>query len=144
MLIPSSPCATHHLEISWDLWEEIKHEHFQNSSDENIFLVTDVYTTSTWAQEYRTSPVVQDKYVVNVQNVRGQDEIPENFEIRTTSYTIRSSPRPYAPIQYTILESHLSAARTELYSKRPHWKSLCQYFPSDAVLAHKIESGSSS
>ena len=78
-----------------NLWEEIKHEHFQNSTDRNLFLVTDVYTTSTWAQEYRTSSIVQDKYVVNVQNVRGQDEIPENFEIRTTSSTIQPSPRQY-------------------------------------------------
>ena len=126
----------------WNLWEEIKHEHFQNSSDDNIFLVTDVYASSTWVQEYRISPVVQDKYVVNVQNVRGQDEIPENFNIRTTSMTIQQSPRQYPPISYTILESHLSAARTELHSKRFYWKSLCQYFPSYAVLAHKVESGS--
>lgn len=126
MLIPSSPCTVHHLDVPWDLWEDIKHEHFQNSADENVFLVTDVYATSTWAQEHRASPVVQDKYVVNVQNVRGQDEIPENFNIRTTSTTIQQSPQQYPPIQYTILESHLSAARKELYSKRSHWKSLLQ------------------
>jgi hypothetical protein len=129
MLIPSSPCTAYHLDVSWNLWEEIKYEHFQNSSDENIFLVTDVYTTSTWAQEYRTSPVVQDKYVVNVQNVRDQEEIPENFNIRTTSFTVQQSPQQYSPIQYIILENHLSAARMELHSKRSHWKSLRQYFP---------------
>lgn len=133
MLIPGSPCARHHLDVSPDLWEEIKHEHFQNSSDENIFLVTDVYTASTWAQEYRTDPVVQDKYVVNVQNVTGHEVIPDNFEIRTTSFTLRLSPRQYPPTHHTILESHLSAARMELHSNPSHWRSLCQYFPSDPV-----------
>lgn len=129
MLIPGSLCKKHHLEVSRELWEEIKHEHFQNSADDNIYLVTDVYTTSTWAQEYRTSPIIQDAYVINIQNVRGQYEVPESFEIRSTSLTIQQSPRLYPPIEYTILEGHYSAARWELKSKKSHWSSLCQYFP---------------
>ena len=133
MLIPSSPCATHHLDVSWDLWEEIKHEHFQTVRMK-IFSLSQTFIqplpgprSTEHRQSCRTSTLSTSKMS------GAKTKFRRIFRIRTTSSTIQQSPRQYPLIQYTTLESHLSAARTELYSKRSHWRSLCQYFPSVAV-----------
>lgn len=128
ILIPASLCERRSITLSPQLWEEIKEEHFRNHTDESISIVTAVYTTTRWAFDYRASPVEHDHYLVNVRNIQGINQIPNNFEIRSSSPSMTESYRDYNQIPYTILESHVTAVRLDLKSKRSHWKTLCLYF----------------
>jgi hypothetical protein len=122
LLFPGAPCCKDKINFtptSLAFWEEIKLHHVRNGgSFENLCLVTEAYSTSTWALDYRFASHYDDCYAVNVQNT-GVEELPGNFDMRHTSLTLRDSSRqPDSWPQYTILETHIPASRTRLCGQR--------------------------
>jgi hypothetical protein len=126
LLFPGAPC--HKYKINWTptsdaFWEEIKDHYSQSGgSFENLYLVTEAYTTSRWALDYRHAGACDDaSYVVNFVNT-GAEELPGNFDLRHTSASLKQSLQPDTWVEYTILESHIPASRTKL-SSRVGWAS---------------------
>jgi len=65
-------------------------------------------------------------YAINFQSsFSGEPEVAQNFNIRCSGMT-RSMRWGYNPLRYTVLESHISAARVNLSSKLFPWAySIC-------------------
>jgi hypothetical protein len=123
MLIPSSECQRHRIRVPSDIWQQIRDDNVDLNQDNNIHIVTDIWTTNRWAMDYRSSAVEHDHYVVNVQNIWGSLQIPTDFTVCTTSPTLRRTEDvypSYPPTQYTIFAKYLASASTPL--KQPQWR----------------------
>lgn len=82
--------------------------------DENIYVVTEAYTTEKWALDYQHSGYAW--YAVNArsqpQTNRQVLEVPTNFQIAYSSASMLCSPNDPRP--YTVLESHTAVNRRRL------------------------------
>ena len=129
LLVASAEHCRRTLSITnMSLWEEIKlnwEPGDGSSGDENLYVVTKVYTTPACAFHHKTSVVNSDFYVINMQQFGGYSQVPRDFQLRNSPCSVghfRSSTD-----RYTVLESHESVARKPLPSQKPHWLQLIQY-----------------
>lgn len=110
------------------LWEEIKSEWESGdgrSRDENLYIVTKVYTTPACAFHHKTSVVNSDFYVINMQQSGGYSQVPRDFHVRNSPCSLEHLR--INTDRYAVLESHEAFARKPLRSKNPHWLQLIQY-----------------
>ena len=119
LLVAASPCIRRVLDFptptSLSVWERIKDSFFRSHREENLHLVTETFMTDKWALDYRNSPLYPDFYAVNVENsFNGAPQVARNFNLFCTSNSLSQPPLYPASHRYTILESHISAARRML------------------------------
>ena len=120
LLIPGPQCYRRRLsdDFLFDesaTWQSLKSILFADGPQE-IYVVTEIYTTNRWALDYRpyTLPIPAT-YVVNVQERIHGPEIAPYFQLHHSSLSGNVRESPYqAPQQYTILASYRRVQRREL------------------------------